>query len=133
MSVRRTTRVMLAFLVGRGAFGLAFLLCAVGRWPTFWYLPLERRWVFARELRTVAMDWYGRSAFAMVVGLAAGLGAWWLGGSSRVAPVLARPVVLRWVSQLGATLLFFDVAFYALTLLTREIEPIPLPGWYLPR
>jgi len=130
--VRDTVRTMLAFLVGRAAFGLAFLLCAVGRWPTLWYLPLARRWEFGASVRGVGMDWYGRSAFALAVGLAAGALTWALGGSA-LAPRLARPAVLRWVSHLGATMLFFDVAFYALTLMTREIDPIPLPGWYVPR
>lgn len=131
--MRKSHRTMLSFLVGRAAFGLTFLLCAVGQWPTLWYLPLARRWVFAREVREVAMDWYGRSLTALVVGFAAGALTWIACGAPSLSPRLARPVVMRWVAQLGATMLFFDVAFYVLTLSTRIIEPVTPPGWYQPR
>ncbi|MFO0630076.1 MAG: hypothetical protein U0325_31235 [Polyangiales bacterium] len=130
--MRPATRAMLSFLVGRAAFGLTFLLCAVGRWPTYWYLPLEHRWVFAASVRTVGMDWYGRSALAIAVGLAAGALTWGAGGTS-LGVKMERPAVTRWVAHLGATMLFFDVAFYTLTLMTREVDPIPLPAWYVPR
>jgi len=131
--MRSPARTLLAFLVGRAVFGLSFLLCAVGQWRTLWYLPLERRWVFANSVRTVGMDWYGRSAFAIGLGLLAGALIYALGGVASLAPRLARPAVTRWVAHLGATMLFFDVAFYTLTLLTRDIDPIALPTWYVPR
>lgn len=131
--MRPATRTMLSFLVGRAVFGLTFLLCAVGQWRTLWYLPLERRWVFASSVRVVGMDWYGRSAFAVAVGLLAGLLTYAAGGSPKLGPRMERPAVTRWVAHLGATMLFFDVAFYTLTLLTRDIDPIPLPAWYVPR
>lgn len=131
--MRATHRTMLALLVGRAVFGLAFLVCAVAQWPTLWYLPMARRWVFARELREVGMDWYGRSLSSLLLGLLAAWLTWALCGVASLAPRLARPAVLRWVSQLGATMLLFDVLFYTLTLMTRSVEPIPLPGWYQPR
>jgi hypothetical protein len=131
--VRETHRTMLAFLVGRAAFGLTFLLCAVAHWPTWWYLPLAHRWVFAESVREVGMDWYGRSGLGLAVGLLAGGITWAAGGSASLGPRLARPAVMRWVAHLGATMLFFDVAFYVLTLMTRSIEPPPMPDWYLPR
>ncbi len=131
--MRETHRTMLSLLVGRAAFGLSFLVCAVAQWPTYWYLPLARRWVFAKTVREVGMDWYGRSALALIVGLLAAVITWALCASPSLAPRLAKPAVMRWVSQLGATMLFFDVAFYVLTLMTRSIEPIPLPSWYQPR
>lgn len=123
---------MLSLLVARAAFGLTFLLCAVGQWRTWWYLPMTRRWVFSADVREVGMDWYGRSAVALLAGAIAGAVVWSLAGTS-LSKRLARPAVMRWVAHLGATLLFFDVAFYTLTLMTRQVEPIPLPTWYVPR
>lgn len=131
--MRPVTRTMLSFLVGRAVFGLTFLVCAVGQWRTLWYLPLERRWVFASSVRTVGMDWYGRSALAIAAGLLAGLLTYAAGGSASLGPKMERPAVTRWAAHLGATMLFFDVAFYTLTLLTRDIDPIALPSWYVPR
>ncbi len=133
MSVRPVARVMLAFAVGRAVFGALFLVSVVGKWPMPWYLPVERRWVFASSVHTVGMDWYGRSALALVGGLVTGAMAWAIGGWSRVAPWLGRPSVVVGVARLGGTMLLFDVVFYALTLLTRDLDPIDLPSWYCPR
>lgn len=131
--MRDTHRTMLAFLSGRAAFGATFLVCAVAQWPTLWYLPLARRWVFASSVRELGMDWYGRSLTALTVGLVVGALTWAAGGVASLAPRLARPAVMRWVAQLGAMMLLFDVAFYVLTLTTRVIEPPALPAWYQPR
>jgi hypothetical protein len=79
------------------------------------------------------MDWYGRSGLGLAVGLLAGAITWAAGGSASLGPRLARPAVMRWAAHLGATMLFFDVAFYTLTLMTRGLEPPPTPDWYLPR
>ena len=123
---------MLAFAAGRAVFGVLFLVSVLGHWPVPWYLALERRWVFASSVNTVGMDWYGRSALALTGGLVTGLAAWAIGGWSRAAPWLGRPAFVVGVARLGGTMLLFDIVFYALTLMTRDIDPIPLPPWYCP-
>lgn len=133
MTVRPVARWMLAFAVGRAVFGAVFLVSMLGHWVTAWYLPLERRWVLASSVETLGMDWYGRSAMSLAAGLAAGALAWALGGWARVAPKLGEPSVVLGVTRLGATMLLFDVLFYTLSLLTRDIDPQPPPSWYCPR
>jgi hypothetical protein len=131
--VRPVARIVFAFAVGRAVFGLVFLVSMLGRWPTAWYLPLARRWEFTRAPSTLGMDWYGRSAMALLAGVVAGSLAWTLGGIARLAPVLGRPSVVLGVTRLGAAMLLFDVIFYTLSLLTRTIDPQPPPSWYCPR
>lgn len=131
--MRPVARAVLALAVGRAVFGLLFLLAALGHWRTAWYLPLARRWEFTAAPSALGMDWYGRSATSLLGGLAAGGLTWALGGSSRLAPTLGRPSFVLGITRLGATLLLFDVIFYALSLLTREIDPAPPPSWYCPR
>lgn len=131
--MRPVARTLLAFAVGRAVFGLVFLVSMLGHWRTAWYLPLERRWVFASSVESLAMDWYGRSGASLLAGLLAGLVTWALGGVARLAPTLGRPSFVLGVTRLGATMLLFDVLFYALSLLTRDIDPQPPPSWYCPR
>ena len=131
--MRTVPRVMLAFVVARAVFGLLFLVSMVGQWKLPWYLPIERRWQWASAVEGVGMDWYGRSGVALVGGALAGLMAWALGGWSRVSPWLSRPAVVIGIARLGGTMLLYDIVFYTLSLLTREIHPIALPAWYCPR
>jgi len=133
VTVRPVARWVLAFAVGRAVFGAVFLVSMLGRWATAWYLPLERRWVVASSVEALGMDWYGRSAMSLTAGLVAGAAAWALGGWARVAPRLGSPSVVLGGTRLGATMLLFDVLFYTLSLLTREIDPQPPPSWYCPR
>ncbi len=131
--MRSVARTMLAFVVGRAVFGLLFLVSMLGHWRVPWYLPLARRWVVASQFEGVGMDWYGRSGLALGGGLVAGLVAWAAGGHARAARWLGRPEVVVGIARLGGTMLVFDVAFYVLSLLTREIDPAPPPSWYCPR
>ncbi len=133
MSVRPVARIVLGFAVGRAVFGALFLVSLVETWPMPWYLPLEHRWVFAASIRTVGIDWYGRSGLALFGGLVTGLAAYALGGVARVAPWLGRPALVIGIARVGGTMLLFDVVFYALALLTRDLDPAALPGWYCPR
>lgn len=133
MIVRPVARIVLAFAVGRTFFGLLFLVSVVEHWTLPWYLPLEHRWVLASSVRTVGMDWYGRSGLALVGGLLAGLATYALGGVSRLAPRLSRPAFVLGITRLGALLLLVDFVFYTLSLLTRVVHPIPAPSWYCPR
>ncbi len=124
---------MLFFVTARLVFGLVFLAGAVAHWPVPWYLPLERRWVFARQVQTLGMDWYGRSVFSLAAGTLAGAVLWALAGHPRLARTFARPAVVRDIAHLGALMLVSDVAFYVLSMLTRHVTPSPLPSWYCPQ
>lgn len=131
--MRPVARTMLGFAIGRAVFGLLFLVSLAQHWAMPWYLPIERRWVFAASVHGVGMDWYGRSGVSLLGGLVAGLCAYAVGGWARAAAILSRPSVVVGISRLGGTMLLFDVMFYSLSLLTRDIDPIPLPSWYCPR
>lgn len=131
--MRPVPRILLAFMVGRAVFGVLFLLSVIGHWRLPWYLPIEHRWVIATSVQGVGMDWYGRSALAILGGGATGLASYALGGSPRAARWFGRPTVIVGVARLGGTMLLFDVVFYAAILLTRVLHPIPLPAWYCPR
>lgn len=131
--MRPVARTLLAFVVGRAVFGLVFLMSALGRWRVPWYLPLRHRWELASTPSTLGMDWYGRSALSLSAGLVAGLCAWRLAAWTKLTPWLSRPAVVVGIARLGGTMLFFDIAFYGLSLLTRDIDPIALPAWYCPR
>jgi hypothetical protein len=131
--MRPVARVMLGFALGRAVFGALFLVSLAQHWATAWYMPVERRWVFATRVQGIGMDWYGRSGLSLGGGLIAGLVAWALGGHPRLAVWLGRPSVVVGIARLGGTMLLFDVMFYTLTLLTRDIDPIALPAWYCPR
>ncbi len=131
--MRPVARAVLAFAVGRAVFGLLFLVGMLGHWRTAWYLPLAHRWEFTAAPSALGMDWYGRSATSLLAGLLAGGVTWALGGVARLAPALGRPAFVLGVTRLGATMLLFDVLFYTLSLLARDIDPQPPPGWYCPR
>lgn len=119
--------MLLAVLVARVVFGVTFLASAMARWPVPWYLPMERRWVFAPAVRELGMDWYGRSAASLAVSLAAALGAYALSGRAAVGAWLARRGALTGAAQLAALLLLQDVLWYAFTLMTRPGNPLPVP------
>lgn len=53
---------------------VSFFLASIGAWPVPHYLPVERHWRFltdadAQKLSTVTMDYFGRTSYAVVVGL----------------------------------------------------------------
>jgi hypothetical protein len=125
--MRETHRVLLGVLVARIAFGVLFLVSAMARWPVPWYLPIERRWVFAPAVRELGMDWYGRSGVSLALALASGVGAWALAGRPRWGGWLSRAGVLSGAGQLAALLLLQDVLWYAFTLMTRPGNPLPVP------
>lgn len=131
--MRAGPRLLLAVLLARLVFGALFLASAAGRWLLPWYLPLERRWVLASEVRGLGMDWFGRSLYSVGGGLLAGALGWYLCRFPGFARALGRTARIRMVAHLGAALLLLDVLFYAATLFTRAPSPLPLPAWYCPR
>ncbi len=55
-NVAVSTRVFVAFLAARLAYGLAFLASAIRKSPVPWYLPLEHRFVWASRPEGLGMD-----------------------------------------------------------------------------
>ena len=53
-----TCAVMMAYCV-------AFVIATRIAIPLWWYLPLERQWSFGFRPSGLAMDWYGRTLFAI--------------------------------------------------------------------
>jgi hypothetical protein len=61
-------------LAAATGFYVAWFLSSVISTPLLWYLPLERRFVFASVVTELGMDFYGRLLLALVAAaLAAGL------------------------------------------------------------
>ncbi len=48
----KAARVFAMLLVARAVYGAVYLAATAGRWPLFWYYPLERRWAFEATPRT---------------------------------------------------------------------------------
>ncbi len=125
-----SARLLLGLLAARLAFGLSFLVSAARRSPVWWYLPLERRFVFSAESPGRAMDWYGRT----LLGLGFALAAFGLAyAASRRVEALARPGVVVGLARASAAVLLVDFVYFAAVILGREPDPWPLPDWYCPR
>ncbi len=112
------------------AFGAAFLVMGLVPMPLLWYHDLERQWVLEVRPHTLAMDFYGRTIYAILVSaLAFGVGSW-LGSRSKNA--LSREQTWLWLAYgLGAVTLAMCLIGYQLW--PRPPQPLPLPPWYLPR
>jgi len=120
-------RLLLAFVAARMAAGLTFLSMFLSRSRVPWYHPLERRWTFEVRPEGFAMDWYGRSAIALAVGLATG-GAVFL--ISRRVDRLARPSVTVAMAHAAGFVVLVDVLYFGFTMATSRSTPLPLPPWY---
>lgn len=130
-----SARVFVTFLAARAAFGLFFLASALGRWPLPWYVPLEHRWVFSgpRPAAELAMDWFGRTAIALVVALLAGMAAWLLAARGPLSRALVRPAFVKSLAHAGALVLFVDFTYFGWVLLHQTPAPLAIPAWYCPR
>lgn len=125
-----SARLFMAFLAARLAYGLAFLVSAMRKSPVPWYLPLERRFVWASRPEGLGMDWYGRTALAFVAALALGLLVY---GSSKRWVWLAKPEVVLSVARAGGLVLVLDFVYFGWALMNQTPNPWPLPSWYCPR
>ncbi|MBK9261818.1 MAG: hypothetical protein IPM54_18700 [Polyangiaceae bacterium] len=125
-----SARLFVAFLAARLAYGLAFLVSAMRKSPVPWYMPLERRFVFASRPEGLGMDWYGRTALGLFAALAVGLLAYGLSGRSTW---LSKPNVVLSVARAGGLVLVLDFVYFGWALMTQTPDPWPLPAWYCPR
>lgn len=111
------------------ATSVAFSLTAVVALPVPLYLPLSRRFVLGATAE-LAMDYYGRSLFALAVGAAAGLLAHLVLRSGRAARPSGRPMLLLCMAW-SVTAFLFCASLYAYKLMGRDpaasSPPLVLP------
>ena len=125
-----SARLFVAFLAARLAYGLTFLVSAMRKSSVPWYLPLERRFVWASRPEGLGMDWYGRSALALVAAIVIGLLAY---GLSKRSDWLAKPDVVLSVARAGGLVLLLDFVYFGWALMNQTPNPWPIPAWYCPR
>lgn len=126
-------RVVVIFLAGRTAFGLAYLAGAARDLPIPWYRPLERAFVFGTRPAHFAMEWFGRSFASALVALVV-MAVLWLvsGGRGRLGEALTRPALVRSLAQAAALALVVDFAYFGWIFLTQPAVPLPLPPGCVP-
>ncbi len=123
-------RMFAAFLVARGVFGLVFLVSALTGSALPWYLPLAHAWTFTAHPTEFGMDWFGRTAIALVASAVLGGAAWLV--AARATWLARRDVVLA-IAHAGAMILVVDFLYFGWTLTHAPATPLPLPDWYCPR
>jgi hypothetical protein len=74
MSVKHATHIAVCAAII--AFSIALALPAFVPIPVAWYGPVEHRWSLAVHADGVAMDFYGRCAFAAVASIVVGAAAY---------------------------------------------------------
>jgi hypothetical protein len=122
-----SARLLFAFLAARGAFGLAYLIGSIRRSPIPWYYPLERRWGFGSQPAGFAMEWYGRTAVALLFAAVAFAVAWALAARSPLARLLARPSAVVAVARAVGLIMLVDFAYFGWILMHQTPVPLPLP------
>jgi hypothetical protein len=125
-------RVVVAFLAGRTAFGLAHLAGAARNWPIPWYLPLERAFVFGPRPEGFAMEWYGRSLASFAVASAVTAAVWFFSARGPLSRALQKKALVVSVAQAAALALLVDFAYFAWVFATLAPEPLPLPAGCVP-
>jgi cbb3-type cytochrome oxidase subunit 1 len=125
-----STRLFLAFLAARLAYGLAFLVSAMRKSVVPWYMPLEHRFVWASQPDGLGMDWYGRTAVGFVAAGVTGMLAY---GLSRRADWLVKPDVALSIARAGGLVLILDFVYFGWALMNQTPNPWPIPAWYCPR
>lgn len=120
-------RVVVAFLAGRTAFGLAHLVGAARDVPIPWYQPLERAYELGPRPATFAMEWYGRSLASAVVAAAVTAAVWFLAARRPLVVALRSRATVMALAQAAALALVVDFGYFAWLFLTQDVTPLPLP------
>jgi hypothetical protein len=105
------------------AFTVAFVYPSIAGAPVAWYYPAGHAWVWEARPRGIAMDFYGRTAQALVAWAVVFAGA--LAIARRRATISPRAIGL--VAAWTLTAIVFAMLFYAWTLHFRVPVPAPLP------
>lgn len=131
MSEPRTasgSRVLVAFLAGRTAFGLAHIAGVARNWPIPWYFPLERTFLMGpRPSAGLAMEWYGRSLASLLIALAVTGAIWLLSARAPLARALQKKAFVLSVAQASGLALLVDLTYFGWVFLTQPVLPLPLP------
>jgi hypothetical protein len=133
MAPSPTSRLFAALLAARVAFGLAYLAGSIRRSPVPWYYPLERRWAFESSPSAFGMEWYGRTASALLAALVAFGILWLLSSRGPLARALARPATVLAAARAGGLILLVDFTYFGWVLMHQTPAPLPLPEGALPR
>jgi hypothetical protein len=111
------------------AAAIAYVVPAFTTVPLLWYYPVARSWALESQPTGFALDWYGRTLWALLAG-AAGL-AVGTAVARRVGEPSARAYRI-WAAWAGMASLL-AIAVYVLQLIHRQPVPEPLPPGYQPR
>jgi len=125
-------RVVVAFLGGRTAFGLSFLIGAARDLPIPWYLPLERTFVLGSRPAGFVMEWYGRSLVALLIASLVTASLWGLSARGPLARALEKRAFVLAIAQAAALALLVDFAYFGWVLLHQSPNPLPLPPGCVP-
>ena len=128
----KAARVFAMLLVARAVYGAVYLAATAGRWPLFWYYPLERRWAFEATPDGFAMGWFGTTALAL---LAAGVSAallWLASARGRLSRAIARPEIILAIARAGGMILLVDFVYFGWTLTHQTPDPLPIPAEQAP-
>lgn len=113
-------------LVARGVYGVVYLAATAGRWPLFWYYPLERRWALEAAPKGLAMGWFGTTALALVAASVAAAIVWFVSAKGRISKAIARPQTILALARAGAMILLVDFVYFGWTLTHQTPAPLPL-------
>lgn len=127
MTPTPTARLFSAILAARIAFGLAYLAGSIRRSPVPWYYPLERRWAFESSPSGFAMEWYGRTASAILAATVAFALLWFFSAQGPIARALARPQNILAAARAGGFILLVDFTYFGWVLMHQTPAPLPLP------
>lgn len=118
-----SVRLLAAFLAARAAFGLVYLGGVLSRAPIPWYHPLARAWTFAAEPEGFAMEWYGRTAVALLAAALAALLVWAAARRGPLARALLRPGLVPALARGVALIVLLDFAYFGWIMM----HPAPSP------
>jgi uncharacterized membrane protein YeaQ/YmgE (transglycosylase-associated protein family) len=124
----KAARIFTMLLVARAVYGIVYLAATAGRWPLFWYYPLERRWAFEATPEGFAMGWFGTTALAIVAAALASALVWLVSAQGRFARAIARPEFVIAIARAGAMILLVDFVYFGWTLTHQTPNPLPAPA-----
>jgi hypothetical protein len=124
----KAARVFAMLLVARAVYGAVYLAATAGRWPLFWYYPLERRWAFEAAPQGLAMGWFGTTALALVAAAIAAALVAIASARGRFSRAIARPETIVAIARAGGMILLVDFVYFGWTLTHQTPHPLPIPA-----
>ena len=127
--MKRQDALYVAMCVGTIAFAIAFVYPQLTEQAVAWYFPLEREWSYQTNPTTLAIDFYGRLAHALIAWAAAVIVSLLVTRRVRVLSERMAGLLIAW----ALTFTLLVILYYAWTLAFRTPVPSPIPDWYHPR